>query len=154
FIPELGSTSAGIGTALSVCVSLNLVGRGSRTVSAFFQRLRPEQSLGIFARGARRAGVVVLPWIHCFALGLARLFDQASFMIDVATRYTAARQLFGLSRYNAGQFQAPCSACEDVSEPRPTNPKVRIQTSNASGYETEPRRPDSEPWTNSRPMNA
>lgn len=48
--------------------------------------------------------------------------------MDMATRWTTARQLFGLSYYRAGQLQAPCSALEEVPEPRPTNPGAR------SGY--------------------
>ena len=47
--------------------------------------------------------------------------------MDMATRWTTARQLLGLY-YRAGQLQAPCSAFEEVPEPRPTNPGGR------SGY--------------------
>jgi hypothetical protein len=43
--------------------------------------------------------------------------------MDVATRWTAARQFFGLSYYKAGQLQVPCSAFEEDPEPRPTNPR-------------------------------
>jgi hypothetical protein len=42
----------------------------------------------------------------------------------MATRWTAARQLFGLSYYKAGQLQAPCSAFEEDLEPHPTNPRA------------------------------
>jgi hypothetical protein len=63
----------------------------------------------------------VSPRISCFAPELGRLFGQASLMIDMVTPCTAARQLFGLSCYKAGQFQAPCSDFENVSASRPTN---------------------------------
>jgi len=45
--------------------------------------------------------------------------------MDLATRCTAARQLFGLSYCKAGQLQAPCTAFEEDPEPRPTNPRAR-----------------------------
>ena len=45
--------------------------------------------------------------------------------MDIATGCAAARQLFGLSHYKAGQLQTPCSAFEEVPEPRPTNPLAR-----------------------------
>jgi hypothetical protein len=45
--------------------------------------------------------------------------------MDLATLWTAARQLFGLSYYKAGQLLAPCSAFEEDPEPRPTNPRAR-----------------------------
>jgi hypothetical protein len=45
--------------------------------------------------------------------------------MDLATRWTAARQLFGLSYYKAGQLQAPCSPFEEDPEPRPTSPRAR-----------------------------
>ena len=41
--------------------------------------------------------------------------------MGMATRCTAARQLFGLFYYKAGQLQAPCLAFEEDPEPRPTN---------------------------------
>jgi hypothetical protein len=44
--------------------------------------------------------------------------------MNLATRWTTARQLFGLSRYKAGQLQVPCSAVEEDPEPRPTNPRA------------------------------
>jgi hypothetical protein len=42
--------------------------------------------------------------------------------MDVAARWTAARQLFGPSYYKAGQLKVPCTAFEEDPEPRPTNP--------------------------------
>jgi hypothetical protein len=42
--------------------------------------------------------------------------------MDMATRWTAPRQRFGLSCCKAGQLQAPCLAFEEDPEPRPTNP--------------------------------
>jgi hypothetical protein len=44
--------------------------------------------------------------------------------MGMATPWTAARRLFGLSYYKAGQLQAPCSAFAEDPEPRPTNPRA------------------------------
>ena len=64
---------------------------------------------------------MVSPGSKVFALGLARVFGLRSFTMDIAPRWTATRQLLGLSYYKARQLQAPCSTFEDVPEPRPTN---------------------------------
>ena len=48
--------------------------------------------------------------------------------MELATRWTVARQVFGLSYCKAGQLQALCSTFAEDPEPRPTNPRVR------SGY--------------------
>ena len=40
--------------------------------------------------------------------------------MDLATRWTAARQLLGLSYHKVGLQLAPCSAFEEDPEPRPT----------------------------------
>ena len=45
--------------------------------------------------------------------------------MELATRWTAARQIFGLSYYKAGQLPAPCSAFQEDPEPRPTNLRAR-----------------------------
>jgi len=45
--------------------------------------------------------------------------------MDLATRWTAARQLLGLSYHKVGLQLAPCSAFEEDPEPRPTNPRAR-----------------------------
>jgi hypothetical protein len=59
-------------------------------------------------------------------------------MIDMATRWTAARQLFGVSYNKAGQLQAPCSAVQEVPEPRPTNPVPAPLLPNLSAYGLKP----------------
>jgi hypothetical protein len=41
-------------------------------------------------------------------------------MIELATRWTVARQVFGLAYHKAGQLRALCSVFQEVPEPRPT----------------------------------
>ena len=64
-------------------------------------------------------------WIQGFALDFAPSIRPIVVHYEHGPGYTAARQLFGLAYYKAGQLQAPCSAFEEVPEPRPTNPLAR-----------------------------
>jgi hypothetical protein len=67
------------------------------------------------------AGAMVSPWTQRFALDLARFSGQESFVMDVAARCTAVRQLFGLSCHKAGQFMR-------LAQPVRTFPSLALPT--------------------------
>jgi hypothetical protein len=106
------------------------VGRGSRTTLAFFPWVAAQKIMTEFSaqRPPNRTNGVTLDPKFRTRLSFGRLANHSS-QLDIATRCSAARQVFGLSYYKAGQIQMPCPSFEQVLKPRPTNYWVNLAIS-------------------------